>query len=564
MQRRRLTDLLPGRSRPVRLDSLSLTAAVIAALLIAGLALVVFGATWRATHTRPDESPAVAAATEAPPSSEPPSPTPAQNPPAASEGVPPAALPAVTGRPSLRWSEMSPSELATRLAEQPAGRWGEPVQRFLDRGLASATRLPVARSILPSVPASALGFSWPLRGWITSTFNDEHPLGIDIAPADGAAFVLAARDGWVVGAGGDPCCGYGYYVILDHGDGLTSIYGHFEEPPSVQAGERVVRGTVLGVAGNSGHSYGVHLHFEVRVNGVPVDPEAVLTAGHLNPLPIRVENRPTATARAAATEATPAPSDRGQAEIDQPAAVDERAAVSPSPEPAAQALATPPPSAPPTPSAPTPTPGGPTPSPTSPPVPQASVPAPSPPPTSTAAGGHADVAGASPSPSLSPTATATATPIASATVASPVPSSTPATTAPPAPAAASPSAAPVPACTAVTFQPGDQRRQLSLTPGGADQASVTIEVEAGGVRSLLAERCTAVGSLTVTAVPAEEHRCGAAVHDAAGQHLLRLIPVLAGVGNSTGETRWTVPAEVVRAGITVRLTCAPVATAERE
>ena len=328
MQRQRLTDLFLGRSRPSRLDSLSLTAAVIAGLLIAGVSLVVFAVTWRAKHTRPDDPPAVAAVNEVPTPFEPPSLAPAQDPTAVSEGAPPNALPAVTGRPSLRWSEMNPTELATGLAERPAGRWGEPVQRFLDRRLAPATRLPapVARYILPSVPASALGFSWPLRGWITSAFNDEHPLGIDIAPSDGAAFVLAARDGWVVVAGGDPCCGYGYYVILDHGDGLTSIYGHFEEAPFVHAGERVLRATVLGVAGNSGHSYGVHLHFEVRVNGVPVDPEAVLTAGHLNPLPVRVESRPTTTATAQeaapTAEATPAPVAQSQPEVGQPAAVD--------------------------------------------------------------------------------------------------------------------------------------------------------------------------------------------------------------------------------------------------
>ena len=84
------------------------------------------------------------------------------------------------------------------------------------------------------------------------------------------------------------------------------------------------------------------------------------------------------------------------------------------------------------------------------------------------------------------------------------------------------------------------------------------------MRSLLAERCTTGGSLTVTAVPAEERRCSAAVYDSAGQFLLRPVPVLAGTGDSTGETQWAVPAEVVRAGITVRLTCAPLATTGRE
>ena len=83
--------------------------------------------------------------------------------------------------------------------------------------------------------------------------------------------ITAAASGTVVFAGGDPCCSYGYYVIIDHGDGLHTLYAHFSRL-GVRKGDVVARGEALGVAGNTGYSRGVHLHFEVRLNGKRVNP----------------------------------------------------------------------------------------------------------------------------------------------------------------------------------------------------------------------------------------------------------------------------------------------------
>ncbi len=70
--------------------------------------------------------------------------------------------------------------------------------------------------------------------------------------------------------------GYGTYVIVDHGRGLLTLYGHMAVV-SVRSGQRVSRGQPIGVEGSTGASTGVHLHFEVRLGGTPVDPRPYLT-----------------------------------------------------------------------------------------------------------------------------------------------------------------------------------------------------------------------------------------------------------------------------------------------
>src|SRR5688572_5964346 len=116
--------------------------------------------------------------------------------------------------------------------------------------------------------------SWPvvqpLR--ITNYMSARHPLGMDFGLSHAAkSNIMAAADGTVVFAGGDPCCSYGLYVIVEHTNGLRTLYGHLSKL-GVKKGQAVERGQALGVAGSTGYSTGVHLHFEVYLNGKRVNP----------------------------------------------------------------------------------------------------------------------------------------------------------------------------------------------------------------------------------------------------------------------------------------------------
>ncbi len=124
---------------------------------------------------------------------------------------------------------------------------------------------------------SPKGMVWPVSGPVTSGFGwREHPIfktqrfhnGIDIgAPA--ASPIVSAGAGSVVFAG--PKNGYGNTVIVDHGGGIATLYAHQSEI-GVANGAVVGRGTKIGAVGCTGYCTGPHLHFEVRVNGDPVDP----------------------------------------------------------------------------------------------------------------------------------------------------------------------------------------------------------------------------------------------------------------------------------------------------
>jgi murein DD-endopeptidase MepM/ murein hydrolase activator NlpD len=101
-----------------------------------------------------------------------------------------------------------------------------------------------------------------------------HPYGIDIAVNTGE-LVHAVRDGRVIFAGGDACCSYGYYVILEHDDGWTSLYAHLSAF-GVAWGDHVLQGEVIGLSGETGKARGAHLHFELRSWGAPVNPISYL------------------------------------------------------------------------------------------------------------------------------------------------------------------------------------------------------------------------------------------------------------------------------------------------
>jgi murein DD-endopeptidase MepM/ murein hydrolase activator NlpD len=124
-------------------------------------------------------------------------------------------------------------------------------------------------------------FAWPVSGSVTSGFGPRnHPIhggsrmhaGVDISAPSGAP-IKAGDDGVVVMAGSNG--GYGNWTLVDHGSGLATGYAH-QSSIGVSVGQRVGRGEVIGRVGSTGASTGPHLHFEVRVNGNPVNPMAWL------------------------------------------------------------------------------------------------------------------------------------------------------------------------------------------------------------------------------------------------------------------------------------------------
>lgn len=116
-------------------------------------------------------------------------------------------------------------------------------------------------------------FVWPASGMITQRFVWYHK-GLDIAN-HAAPDVLAADSGRVLIAGWPDSSGYGNRVILDHGNGYKTLYGHMQKI-YVLPGQGVTRGSAIGKMGSTGRSTGTHLHFEVILNGVYLNPLGVL------------------------------------------------------------------------------------------------------------------------------------------------------------------------------------------------------------------------------------------------------------------------------------------------
>lgn len=128
------------------------------------------------------------------------------------------------------------------------------------------------RSILASIPTI-----WPIEGFLTSRFGarpspftgrGEFHKGLDISAKTGT-LIRAPGRGTVTFAGNDGA--YGIAVILDHGGGITTRYAHMQRM-AVKDGQTLRRGEVVGYVGSTGRSSGPHLHYEVRLNGVNIDP----------------------------------------------------------------------------------------------------------------------------------------------------------------------------------------------------------------------------------------------------------------------------------------------------
>ena len=173
-------------------------------------------------------------------------------------------------------------EYEAYLAAQAAARRAAAAEAARRRAAAIAAHQPV-----PAQPPAAAGedntlaLSWPTGGPITSPFGWRmHPIyrrmilheGLDIGASMGAT-IQAAASGRVILAGW--VSGYGNYVGIAHGNGVETGYGHCSQI-FVAVGQDVQRGQAIAAVGSTGNSTGPHLHFEVRVNGSPVDPASRL------------------------------------------------------------------------------------------------------------------------------------------------------------------------------------------------------------------------------------------------------------------------------------------------
>jgi murein DD-endopeptidase MepM/ murein hydrolase activator NlpD len=127
-----------------------------------------------------------------------------------------------------------------------------------------------ASAAVTQAPSTA-GLIWPVQGPITSPFGwrwGRMHEGIDIGVGYGTP-IHAAAAGTVIYCGWEE--GYGNLVVIDHGGNLATAYGH-QSSIAVSCGQAVAQGQVIGYVGCTGHCTGPHLHFEVRVDGNPVDP----------------------------------------------------------------------------------------------------------------------------------------------------------------------------------------------------------------------------------------------------------------------------------------------------
>lgn len=119
--------------------------------------------------------------------------------------------------------------------------------------------------------------TWPAAGVVTTEFGDptpyqKHHTGLDIAGRAGDP-ITPFMAGKVITVQDNPnnSSGFGKYVAIDHGNAITSIYAHLSETNAIM-GQDVKPGDVIGLEGDTGHAIGVHLHFEIRIYNIPVDP----------------------------------------------------------------------------------------------------------------------------------------------------------------------------------------------------------------------------------------------------------------------------------------------------
>jgi len=179
-------------------------------------------------------------------------------------------------RATLQEQRRVEGELERRIAavEEEAAALAEE-EASIRAALRQASQAPTLPDGSPDVPPPSSGqLQWPTNGTITGVFGEDRGdhmhAGIDIANAEGTPLV-AAESGTVIGGCGG---GYGNCVLIDHGGGMVTLYAH--QSSMVVTGGSVSRGQLIGYMGCTGSCTGPHLHFEVRINGSPVDPMGYL------------------------------------------------------------------------------------------------------------------------------------------------------------------------------------------------------------------------------------------------------------------------------------------------
>jgi murein DD-endopeptidase MepM/ murein hydrolase activator NlpD len=178
------------------------------------------------------------------------------------------------GKLSVVKSSKSQALYETKAQEHAAQEESNAIQSAsaaIEAKIRAATSAPSDNPTGTVATPSAAGLIWPVQGPITSPFGPRwggfHP-GIDIGVPEGTP-IHAAAAGTVIYCGWES--GYGNLVVIDHHNGLATAYAH-QSRIAVSCNQDVTQGQVIGYSGCTGFCTGPHLHFEVRVNGTPVDP----------------------------------------------------------------------------------------------------------------------------------------------------------------------------------------------------------------------------------------------------------------------------------------------------
>ena len=153
-----------------------------------------------------------------------------------------------------------------------------PVSQIIERGIRAESLSLGTYSVLQTTGY----FCWPVVGLftVTSPFGYRslgYHRGIDISGASASGSLVVAGASGTVTTAGWSTGGYGNYVIIDHGNGVETLYAHMlDNSLMVNPGDKVTKGQAVGRVGNTGYSFGAHLHFEVRINGNRINPAPYL------------------------------------------------------------------------------------------------------------------------------------------------------------------------------------------------------------------------------------------------------------------------------------------------